>query len=124
MKKKLSEMTLNELWELFPVFLVPHNERWAEYYADMQDFLHTILFDFRIQRISHIGSTAVHDIWAKNIIDILVETDVGENLEDIAQAMERNGFIRMSSRTDRVSLNRGYTENGFEEKVYHLHLRR
>ena len=44
-------------------------------------------------------------------------------MEAVSKVIESNGFIRMSSSTNRVSFNRGYTENGFEEKVYHLHLR-
>ena len=32
MGKELSEMTLEELWDLFPVFLVRHDDRWNEYY--------------------------------------------------------------------------------------------
>ena len=27
--KPLYEMTLEELWELFPIFLVEHNEKWT-----------------------------------------------------------------------------------------------
>lgn len=123
MRKALSEMTLKELWELFPVFLVPHNDRWAKYYDEMNNFLCNILSDYQIQRISHIGSTAIKSIWAKNIIDILIEIDSDENIQNISKVIEGNGFIRMSSDTNRVSFNRGYTENGFEEKVYHLHLR-
>ncbi len=33
MAKKLSEMTLKELWELFPIKLTEHNVCWKEYYA-------------------------------------------------------------------------------------------
>ena len=124
MGKALSEMTLEELWELFPIFLVQHDDRWEEYYNEMEGFLRNILSDFQIRRISHIGSTAIKNIWAKNIIDILIEIDPGENMEDVSKIMECNGFICMSSAADRVSLNRGYTENGLAEKVYHLHLRR
>ena len=29
----------------------------------------------------------------------------------------------MSQSSDRISFNKGYTENGFAEKVFHLHLR-
>ena len=36
MGKELSEMTMEELWELFPIFLVPHDDRWNEYYKDIQ----------------------------------------------------------------------------------------
>ena len=28
MGKELSEMTLEELWELFPIVLVEHNDKW------------------------------------------------------------------------------------------------
>ena len=123
MGKELSKMTLEELWKLFPIFLVPHKEQWSKYYDDMKEFLYNILSDYQIQRISHIGSTAIQGIWAKDIIDILIEIDVDENIEDITKVIECNGFICMSREKDRVSFNRGYTENGFEDKVYHLHLR-
>lgn len=121
--KEFSEMTLEELWELFPVFLVPHNEQWVKYYDEMNEFLCNILSDYQIKRISHIGSTAVKNIWSKNIIDILIEIETNENMQRVSEEIERNGFILMSSDINRVSFNRGYTENGFEEKVYHLHLR-
>ncbi|MCI9450261.1 MAG: GrpB family protein [Clostridiales bacterium] len=124
MSKALSKMTLEELWKLFPVFLVPHNEKWNEYYEEIKEFLYKILYGYQIYRISHIGSTAVKGIWAKNIIDILIEISFDEGMEAVADVIECNGFIRMSGDSDRISFNRGYTENGFEEKVYHLHLRR
>lgn len=28
MSKKLDEMSLEELWEIFPIFLVEHNDEW------------------------------------------------------------------------------------------------
>lgn len=123
MEKDLSQMTLEELWKLFPITLVPHNEQWSKYYNDMKDFLCNILSDYQIHQISHIGSTAIHDIWSKNIIDILIEISIDENIEDVSKVIEYNGFIRMSSEVNRVSFNKGYTKNGFEEKVWHLHLR-
>ena len=36
MGKELSEMTLEELWDLFPVFLVQHDDRWNEYYKEIE----------------------------------------------------------------------------------------
>ena len=35
MGKDLSEMTLEELWELFPIFLVAHDNRWKDYYNEI-----------------------------------------------------------------------------------------
>ena len=118
MGKKLSEMTLKELWELFPIVLTEHNDRWDFYYAEEEKKLKSLLPETAV--ISHIGSTAVKGIWAKPIIDILVE--VGD-FSDAAAAIEKCGYIKMSESKNRISFNKGYTENGFAEKVYHLHLR-
>lgn len=123
MGKSLAEMTLEELWELFPIFLVEHNEKWKKYYVEMESFLQNILADDQLVRISHIGSTAIEGIWAKDIVDILLEIDANENMEKVASTTEKNGFIRMSSDAKRISLNKGYTSNGFADKVYHLHIR-
>ena len=77
----------------------------------------------KVYRISHIGSTAIPTIWAKPIIDILVEVPKESNLLDYKELVANNGYISMSQSEDRISFNKGYTENGFAEKVFHLHLR-
>jgi len=76
-----------------------------------------------IHRISHIGNTTIKGIWAKNIVDVMVEIPESSSLKDMAQVLEQNGFTIMSSEANRISLNKGYTENGFADKVYHIHLR-
>ena len=123
MEKALSEMTREELWELFPISLVEHDDRWAQYYAEMESILKKRLQEYKVVRISHIGSTAIRGIWAKNIVDILVEISPVEDMKKVARTVEKSGFIPMSAGKDRISLNRGYTCGGFAEKVYHLHIR-
>ena len=61
---------------------------------------------------------------AKPIVDILMEVADGASMDAVSRRIEASGWLRMSETKDRISLNRGYTENGFAEKVYHLHLRR
>ncbi len=119
----LSEMTLEQLWELFPIFLTGHKNAWKDDYDRMEAVLQTALSTYPVHRISHIGSTAIDGIWAKPIIDILVEIDPDANMSTAAKAIEGLGFLRMSSDTNRISFNYGYTADGFAEKVYHLHLR-
>lgn len=34
MSKKLSEMSLEELWELFPVILTEHQSDWNKWYSE------------------------------------------------------------------------------------------
>ena len=74
-------------------------------------------------RISHIGSTAIGSIWAKPIIDILVEVPKGTKLSDYKDSVVNSGYICMIQNANSISFNKGYTENGFAEKVFHLHLR-
>ena len=117
MGKDLSKMTLEELWELFPIFLVPHDDRWKDSFDEIEKILAALLSDQPVVRISHIGSTAIQGIWAKNIIDVMVEIPQSADMKDIAQILEENGFTVMSAEANRISLNKGYTENGFADKV-------
>ena len=121
MSKKLSEMTLEELWQLFPIILTEHKSYWADWYAEEVSTLKSILPS--ATEYHHIGSTAVSGIWAKPIIDILIVAKNGDGINALADALQRNGYIVMSSGDTRISLNKGYTENGFAERVFHLHLR-
>lgn len=121
--KKLEEMTLKELWELFPIILTPHDGRWKEWAIGEISSLQHILKDKTIE-IYHIGSTAIKDIWAKPIIDLLIVADERETFSDIKSRILSVGYICMSEGKNRMSFNKGYTGKGFAEKVFHLHLRR
>lgn len=119
MKKKLSEMTLEELWKLFPIFLSEYKEEWLEYYKEEEKYLMNNIPN--IKRISHIGSTSLTTIYAKPIIDILIEVD--NNLLNYKYLIINCGYICMNESDNRISFNKGYSEEGFKDKVYHLHLR-
>ncbi|MCH5349069.1 MAG: GrpB family protein [Oscillospiraceae bacterium] len=122
MGKSLSDMTLEELWELFPIILTEHNEEWTKWYAEEEKRLIGVLPSGDI-RISHFGSTSINNIWAKPIIDILVELPTSMSMESVKQILVQNGYICMSEQENRKSFNMGYTSEGFAEKVFHLHLR-
>ena len=116
----LTNMPLEELWELFPVTLVPHRDCWRDWFREEKSSLQKI---FPQAIISHIGSTAVNGLMAKPIVDILMEFPSLEDMGTAAQAMESRGYIRMSDSSTRISLNKGYTLRGYAPKVFHLHLR-
>ncbi len=123
MSKELSQMSLEELWDLFPIALVAHSDKWNLLYSEIETELKSILSDCRIERISHIGSTAILGIWAKSIVDVLIEVSKDSDIEDTARVIENNGFIRMSASAGRISFNRGYMAKGFADKVFHVHIR-
>lgn len=124
MGKKLSEMSLEELWQLFPIMLTEHKPYWCEWYAEEAATLKEILPADQVVRISHIGSTAIEGIWAKPIIDILVEITEDSDFQSFKKYLIAAGYLCMSENEQRLSFNKGYTEDGFAERVYHLHLRR
>ena len=121
MATKLSEMSLEEVWKLFPIFLTEHQPYWKDWYAEEENFLKDRVP--KIERISHIGSTAIDSIYAKPIIDILVEISKDDQISDYKEAIVKSGYTCMSETSDRISFNKGYTEKGFAERAFHLHLR-
>ena len=80
-----------ELWQLFPIFLVPYKKEWAGWYREEKDRLDVLLDAGRIKRVSHIGSTAVSGIWAKNIIDILLEVPDEKRMAEVREILKNNG---------------------------------
>ena len=122
MTKKLAEMTLEELWELFPIVLTKHQAIWKSFFKDELLLLKRAFADGDVI-INHIGSTAVEGLWAKPIIDILVEVPSNKSLAAYYALIRGCGYRLMSEAPSRASFNKGYTEKGFAERVFHLHLR-
>ena len=119
MSKALTDMSLEELWQLFPIVLTEHRGCWADWYREEAAELEAVLLLFHPHAIHHIGSTAIDGIWAKPIIDILVELPDDVAIESAKAALEAQGYLAMSDR----DLNKGYTPQGFAERVFHIHLR-
>lgn len=120
MSKPLSKMSLEELWVLFPIQLTEHQACWRDWYQVEKDYLLSVLPN--AVKIHHIGSTSINDIWAKPIIDILIEANLSDH-ESIKSILLRNGYICMAQSETRSDFNKGYTPDGFADKVFHLHIR-
>ncbi len=123
MSRHLWELSLEELWKLFPIMLTSHQSYWKHWYLEEKNYLTSILPSKGIVCIHHIGSTAIPTIWAKPIIDILVELTKDSNMEAIKECLVEREYILMSETENRMSFNKGYTEEGFAKKVFHIHLR-
>ena len=125
MKKSISEMTLKELYELFPVVLKEHNPKYKKWYEiEKQDILKNISAD-DIIRINHIGSSAVKGLLAKPTVDILLEVDGGCNISRLIDDIQSIGWGLMTKGDEpmEISFSKGYTRDGFADKVYHLHVK-
>ncbi|MCY6958334.1 GrpB family protein [Clostridium brassicae] len=126
MGKALSEMSLEELWKLFPIILKEHSPSYKEWYLVEKDEIVNIIGKNNIKRINHIGSSAIEGLIAKPTVDILLEIDRNSDIEQIKYKLSNADWILMSlqNKTDlNMSFNKGYTPHGFAEKVFHLHVR-
>ncbi len=117
----LRNMTLEELWNLFPIVQTPYNPQWKDWAVIEIAKLSSLLSDYS-PIISHIGSTAIGGIMAKPIIDILVEISPDSDWNGLRERLEQSGYICMSKADTRMSFNKGYTPSGYAEKVFHIHI--
>jgi len=126
MCKEISEMTIEELWELFPIVLDSHKPEYSNWYLIEENKIRDLISESDIYRISHVGSTAVDGLIAKPTIDILLELEVLSDVAAIIEKLDKSGWGFMDSKDEPYlprSLCKGYTKYGFAEKVYHLHIR-
>ena len=94
--KELSEMTLKELWQLFPIILKEHNPEYKIWY-DIEKTKLIKEFEKIILRINHIGSTAVKGLIAKPTVDILMEISPESNINEVKEKLISMGWLLMNS---------------------------
>ncbi len=118
MDKSLSEMSNEELWQLFPITISEHKDYWKNYYAE--EYMN--LQDALKGNINHIGSTAIPNLVAKPTIDILLEiknnTDINY-LIDILSSVRYIYSFQPSKPAPHMMYMKGYTPQRFEERVYY-----
>jgi len=122
--KTLSDLTRDELYDLFPMTLEPYDEKYPvvfehERYALFEAFREDALF------IEHIGSTAIKGILSKPIVDILLILDKKQSKTEIIGTLTNLGYLCMNEKDKpfQLSFNKGYTITGYSDKVFHLHVR-
>jgi len=124
--KLLSDMSLEELWELFPIVLKAYNSAYTVWYAEEKANLEQVIGKQYIKRINHIGSSSVKGLIGKPTVDILLEIEDDYNIEQLKEVLHHAGWLLMSSEIEsdlKLSFNKGYTFAGFADKVFHLHIR-
>ncbi len=118
----LEDMSLEKLWELFPITFIDNNDNFKDIYLEEEKNL-KFLLDNYITRISHIGSTSIQNIKTKPIVDILIEINF-DNKDVVKKILLNNDYILMSESSNKISFNKGYTINGYANKVFHIHIKK
>ena len=122
---KLNQLSPEELGKLFPISLVEPQAEWKLLFEKEKELITSIIGDHAI-RIEHIGSTAIPNIKAKPIIDILVEIPNNTSIKDeIITLMKTKGYIFIL-REDRppayLSFLKGYTNKVYKGNIFHIYM--
>lgn len=89
------------------MILKKHDDEWALWYLEEKKILIKLLP--KDVRINHIGSAFISNIYAKPIVDILVEANNKEEFKKCEGTILKSDYICMSKSINRVSFNKGYT---------------
>ena len=126
---KIAETDKERQARIYPVILSEHNPVWSEWFAEEKTNLERLIGKGNIARISHYGSTSVPGLTAKPTVDILLEIAETVDIEEFI-ALIPNEYICLRkegnsiSEHDRVMFLKGYTDTGFADKVFHIHVRK
>jgi len=98
--------------------VVPHNSKWKTEYEKESEKIYNIMKD-EIVQIYHIGSTAIEGIYAKPIIDILVQVENINNVDNYNEQMKFLGYI---PKGEYGIKGRRFFLKGLYHRTHHVHI--
>lgn len=102
------------------VIVVPYDPEWPELFAELGARLRGALGDIAL-RIDHIGSTSIHGLAAKPIIDVQISVASFDPLDTFRVPLESLGFV---FRSQNPELTKRYFRESPGERRTHIHVRR
>ncbi len=114
------------------VHIVDYQDGWPREFAEIGGAVRGALGDHAV-RIDHIGSTAVPDLAAKDIIDVQVTVASFEGFSPIAAGLESLGYVRRTEvRHDHLPPGATHSASEYEKRYFrepegvrrtHIHVR-
>lgn len=110
-----------------PIRFTPYNACWPDMFQKEREFLLSHAPDHLINRVEHFGSTAIPNMPAKPVIDILVEVpDLEETKTGIVPILENEGyeyFWRPTWGDDTPPFYAWFIKrNGTGHRTHHIHM--
>jgi len=105
------------------ISIVPYNPEWPGLFENEAEFLWRKLPRSLVVKIEHFGSTAIPELAAKPVIDILVEvSSLEETKKQIAPVLESEGYDYFW-RTDDLPAYAWFIKRNPEgERTHHIHM--
>lgn len=125
MEKKITDLTKEEIANMFPVNLSPYSSAWKEMYEAEKTLLLEALHD-KALRIEHFGSTSIPGMIAKDTIDILIEILDGDNFSnEIIQRLKTLDYdyiLQTEGEHQYMVFVKGYSPTGEKGQTFHIHM--
>jgi GrpB-like predicted nucleotidyltransferase (UPF0157 family) len=103
------------------IIVIPHDPHWSVLFQREADRLVQIM-EVEIVAIHHFGSTAIPHIYAKPIIDILIEVHEIERVDELNEKMIGLGYLPKGEFG--ISGRRFFIKGDEENRTHHLHFYR
>lgn len=100
------------------VEVFPHQPEWSKMFREESKKI-KYLFEEEILNIFHIGSTAIPNIKAKPVIDLMVEVINMENVDNFNNGMKQLGYEPLGE--NGISGRRFFRKGG-DNRTHHLHI--
>lgn len=98
--------------------VVPYDENWEKEFIKESRKIKDIMND-EIIKIHHIGSTSIKGIYAKPVIDILIEVKDIKNIDNYNEAMMKLGYIKKGEFGIKE---RRFFIKGLYNRTHHIHI--
>ena len=99
--------------------VVPYDPRWPSLFREEAKQLEMI-FGGEIVAIHHVGSTAIPNISAKPIVDVLVEVRCIERIDEFEQEMTERGYLPKGEFG--IVGRRFFIKGNEEQRTHHVHI--
>jgi len=104
------------------VKVVPYSDDWRKEFLRVKKEIHQYT-NISENHIEHIGSTAIIDMMAKPILDILVAVDDLSSVEtSVIKGLKSIGFLRLRVERPNEIVFAKFTNNTYQEKTHYIHL--
>ena len=102
-----------------PVEIVPYDPVWPSRFADEAAVVRRALAAWLVGPIEHIGSTAIPELGAKAVIDIMAAVQTLDGSRGAIEAAARAGYCYAPYQQE---LEHWFCKPSFAFRIYHLHL--
>lgn len=102
-----------------PIHVVSYDPTWATHFEREKAYLEVLLAPWRRGPIEHVGSTAVPELCAKPVIDVMVGVRSLVESEPAKDVLCASGYQYSDYRSDIIHW---FCKPSFEFRTHHLHL--